>query len=155
MVVKTFSSRPLAYFSVLNLTQSDVHIGFPSKPWNRWTNCWDHPNCILTWTALNCSLSLDSRQSCKDALDFLRPTLPCKLSSLNVFKLPVVHWAMHITFVATRKLGTTNTLFLAWFNTNKREEFKVCNESSSWQEWIRNLQEETRGDRLRTLVLLS
>jgi hypothetical protein len=48
MIVKTFSStHPLTYFSVLNLTQSDLHIGFPSKPWNRWTNCWDHPNCIL------------------------------------------------------------------------------------------------------------
>jgi len=154
MIVKTFSSTPASLFLCVEFDTIWSAYRFSFQTLKEMNQLLGSPQ-LYPWIALNCFLSLDSRQSCKDALHFLRPTLPHKLSSLNVFKLPVVHCAMHITFVATRKLGTTSALFLAWFNTNKREEFQVCNESSSWKEWIRNLEEETRGDRLHTLVLLS
>jgi hypothetical protein len=47
-------------------------------------------------------LSLDSRQSCKDSLHFLRPTLPCKLSHNGLVELGCDSWclAMKIAILA-------------------------------------------------------
>jgi hypothetical protein len=45
--VKTFSSTPISLFLCVEFDTIWSALGFPSKPWNKWTNCWDHPNCIL------------------------------------------------------------------------------------------------------------
>ncbi len=47
MIVKTFSNTPTSLFLCVEFDTIWSALGFPSKPWNRWTNCWDHPNCIL------------------------------------------------------------------------------------------------------------